>query len=128
MANYWSNILRDRVLNRRRALALSASALGGAALLAACGGGSSSSKEPAAPQDKSGLLTKSVDTTSKAVPGGTLTIQGPDYVNIDPASDQIKNPMGPPTFVYQRMLKFKVVSWPGPASMLNVEGDAAQSW
>jgi ABC-type transport system substrate-binding protein len=127
MANYWSNVIRDRVLNRRRALALSASALGGAALLAACGGGSSQ-KEPAAPQDKSGLLTKSLDTTSKAVAGGTLTIQGPDYVNIDPVSDQIKNPMGPPTFVYQRMLKFKVAPWPGPASMLNVEGDAAQSW
>src|SRR5687768_5337881 len=67
--NYWSNILTERTLKRRRALGLAATGLTGAALLAACGG---SDNEPGGTTEKSsvGSFTPS-DGTPK--PGGHYT-------------------------------------------------------
>ena len=64
----WDNTLNHRV-TRRRALALTGGFTAGAAFLAACGG----SKDSQGPVDNSGLLTRAVDTTKQAKPGGTWT-------------------------------------------------------
>jgi len=57
MDGYWTRIA-DRRLSRRRALVGVGGATAAAAFLAACGGSDSSSEEG----DKSGLVTKPVDT------------------------------------------------------------------
>ena len=65
--NYWSQTLRARA-TRRRVIVTSAATSAAAALLAACGGGKSSSTGSSA----QGLLTKPVDTSKQARPGGTF--------------------------------------------------------
>ena len=72
MSAYWSHLLEAR-LNRRRALAASGTTVGGALFLAACGG---SESKPAG-KVASSLLTKPVDTSAKAVPGGVWQTSTP---------------------------------------------------
>src|SRR4051812_10958533 len=68
-SNYWSTTVAGRRLSRRRALVGGALTAGGAtALLAGCGGGSGGESKPA--EDLGALVTKSEDSTSRAVTGG----------------------------------------------------------
>src|SRR5690349_19243834 len=68
MDNYWTNLTRTR-LSRRRALVMTGAGAAGAAFLAACGGSSSDNKGGGG-EAKSGLVTKAVDESSKAIRGG----------------------------------------------------------
>src|SRR4051812_24246070 len=82
--NYWSQTLRARA-TRRRVIVTSAATSAAAALLAACGSGKSSSTGSGA----SGLLTKPVDTSKQARPGGTFNFyRANDPGNLDPAVEQ----------------------------------------
>lgn len=64
-SSYWSRVLRARN-SRRRLLAATAATAAGAALLAACG-----SEGTGDATDKSGLLSRPVDTSKQAKRGGT---------------------------------------------------------
>ena len=92
MANdYWHRILDSRVSRRRGMAALGASAAA-AAFLAACGGSDSGSggKSDSGAGDKSGLITKPVDTTKSAKKGGTLKFfTGSEPAHLDVQMDQV---------------------------------------
>lgn len=98
MPNYWSNAVSTRITRRR---ALAAGAAGSAALfLAACGGSdsnSSSGGDTGVAKDKSGLLTKPVDTSKQAKRGGTLPLSiNFDVGSFDPTLSvpQLNEPFG----------------------------------
>ena len=92
MANdYWHRILDSRVSRRRGMAAVGASAAA-AAFLAACGGSDSGSggKSDSGAGDKSGLITKPVDTTKSAKKGGTLKFfTGAEPAHLDVQMDQV---------------------------------------
>jgi ABC-type transport system substrate-binding protein len=122
--SYWNSYLSKRI-NRRRALTVTAAGIGGSALLAACGSDSDGGEK-----DSSSLLTKPVDTTSKAVPGGiwvktTSTTQ--DAVGWDPLVGGRVAAITDSGYVYSRLLKYKTGTPAEPPPGL-VEGDAATSW
>jgi peptide/nickel transport system substrate-binding protein len=122
MTDYWSNI-RDRRIQRRRALALTGGAAAGAALLAACGGGDGGS---AGEQSGSGLITAPKDTFAQAKRGGPLK----DYAQAEPRSLDPANPQADynriAPFVYSTLLSEK----PGKfkPSAYELQGHLAQSY
>ncbi len=84
MSSYWNKLLAERA-TRRTALATTGSAILAASWLVACGGGGSKSEKPAAgPKDVSGLVSPSVDTTSKAKRGGVLKRNTTNEGSLDP--------------------------------------------
>ncbi len=70
MDSYWSKVLSGRI-SRRRAMAVSLSGGAGAAFLAACGDGDSGNGGNGDAPGGSSLVSKIVDTSSKAKRGGT---------------------------------------------------------
>jgi hypothetical protein len=128
-SSYWSRILTQRTLTRRRALAASLGVAGsGLALsMVGCGGGSDSGSS-SGPRDSSGLLADVVDTTKQAKPGGIWQ----HYVNRDlDGLDQFAGRYIPVnnggTHVYSRLLKMKTGTKDAPPDG-SAEGDAAQSF
>ncbi|HLF78876.1 MAG TPA: ABC transporter substrate-binding protein [Dehalococcoidia bacterium] len=126
--SYWNDFAKDRI-TRRRALSTTAAGIVASAFLAACGG-SDSGKSSSGEKDSSGLLSKPVDTTPKAVPGGiwvktTSTTQ--DAVGWDPLIGGRVAAITDSGYVYSRLLKYKTGTPAEPPPGL-VEGDAATSW
>ncbi len=122
--SYWNDrILRNR-LTRRRVLAAGTAVTSVAALsLMGCGGGSSKGQSSG-----SGLLTKPVDATKQAKPGGTWPLMQPnDPPNIDPLSTVAFQGDYQGYFVYSRPLKYKVGTIADPPKG-ETEGDAFESW
>ena len=121
MSAYWSHLLEAR-LNRRRALAASGTMVAGALFLAACGG---SESKPAG-KEASSLLTKPVDTSAKAVPGGVWQTSTPaDVTTLDPhvnASGGGFNQLSP---VYDNLVRYDRGKDGKDGSLI---GDAADSW
>ena len=124
--NYWSSILSNRQISRRR-LVIGAGGAATAAMalsLAGCGGGSSDSKKT----DSSSLLAKGEDTTKVAKPGGTWPSYYPeDVINMDPILNNAS-----PTFpqlmpVYSNLVKAGVSTTKRPGADA-ITGDAAESW
>jgi ABC-type transport system substrate-binding protein len=125
-ASYWSNLLTRRI-SRRRSLAVSGSAGLAAVLSAACGGGGDGSGDPSA-NDKSGLLSKREDTTSRAKPGGShVHYRSPESVFIDPHTNSAAAAFGEASPQYSTLLKFgyKLGETPPPDA---ISGDAAESF
>src|SRR5207244_1449320 len=80
--NYWTEILSSSI-SRRRALTASSDATAAAVLLAACGSGNKARRSET--KDGSGLLSKPVDSSAKAVPGGVWrSYTGADITTLDP--------------------------------------------
>ena len=85
--SYWQSILDQRI-SRRRGLAASGGAAAAAAFLAACGGDDNGGSGGV--QDRSGLISQPVDTTSKAKRGGTLKWFAPNEpAHLDVQLDQV---------------------------------------
>ena len=85
--SYWTNILEGRI-TRRRGLGATGAAAAAAAFLAACGG--SDDQGGGGTADKSGLITKPVDTTKQAKRGGTLKWFAPNEpAHLDVQQDQV---------------------------------------
>jgi ABC-type transport system substrate-binding protein len=111
-SNYWSKIVRQRVSRRRAMAGVGGSALG-AAFLAACGGDDNDSNGGSTAgggsADKSGLLAKAEDSTSKAKPGGTWPhfvteeVRTMDPLNNASAGTGINNQ----AFAYSRFFQWK---------------------
>lgn len=128
MSGYWESTLRSR-LSRRRALG--AATVGGAGIaalsLVGCGGGDGDGT-PLSSGEESGVISRPVDTTSKAVPGGIIqtraSLDVPGFDVLQVTSTNTYTLVG--DFAYSRLLKMK----PGhmEASKGEPEGDAAQSW
>jgi peptide/nickel transport system substrate-binding protein len=126
--SYWSRVLEQRTLNRRRLLKGAAGiAAGGAALsLIGCGGGGDEGS--GVKGDASGFLSKPEETTKNAKAGGTWPHYfAEDVINMDPLLNNAT-----PTFpqlspVYSFLLKGGVspTGRPGPDA---ISGDAAESW
>lgn len=110
-SNYWSKIVSQRV-SRRRAMAGAGGTALGAAFLAACGGdddNDSGSTAGSGSADKSGLLVKAEDTTSKAKAGGvwphyvTEEVRTMDPLNNASAGTGINNQ----AYAYSRFFQWK---------------------
>lgn len=124
---YWEKIahsLSGSRHSRRRILTGLGAATGAAAFSWACGADSKDSS----PADRSGLLAKAEDTTSRATPGGIwqdyLTADAPSLDPLTTTSFRVYNEA---ILVYSLLLRNKI----GPAStppLGEVEGDAAESW
>jgi len=124
--NYWSSILSNRQISRRRLVA-GAGGVATAAValsLAGCGSGSGDGKKT----DSSSLLAKGEDTTKVAKPGGTWPSYYPeDVINMDPILNNAS-----PTFpqlmpVYSNLVKAGVSTTKRPGADA-ITGDAAESW
>jgi peptide/nickel transport system substrate-binding protein len=86
--SYWSEILNQRI-SRRRGIAAVGGVSAAAAFLAACGGSDSGGSQGGT-SDKSGLITKAVDTTKQAKRGGTLKWFAPNEpAHLDVQLDQV---------------------------------------
>jgi peptide/nickel transport system substrate-binding protein len=144
-ANYWSRVLNGRVRRRRLLIATGASA-GAAAFLAACGGDDDDSPSSSStPSSSSGgsssggassgsssgsassdLVKQPVDSTDKAVRGGTMKL----YVAAEPQTLDPITPVAPLNYisgyVYGTLLNEK----PGHLEPNKGElvGDLAQGW
>ncbi|MPZ48407.1 MAG: hypothetical protein GEU75_03685 [Dehalococcoidia bacterium] len=126
--NYWSAVLTRRQLTRRRLLSGAAGvATGGAALsLIGCGGGGGD--DAGVEGDASGLLGKAEDTTSKAIPGGSLPdYYTGDYTTLDPITNVSSITRGYYPHTYTMLFKsgLSTTKTPGTAE---ITGDSAQSW
>src|SRR6266540_1824666 len=118
--SHWSSLLQHR-LSRRRAVTTSAALGLTAAFLAACGG----RDDEASKGDKSGLITKPVDTTKDAKRGGTLLqSRNQDVFTFDGQSSLIGG-IGAAT-IYNRLIRLKPGYLQPPA--LEFQGDWAESW
>jgi peptide/nickel transport system substrate-binding protein len=110
-SNYWSKIVSQRI-SRRRALAATGGTALAAAFLAACGGdddNDSGAGGGSAGTDKSGLLVKAEDSTSKAKAGGvwphfvTDEVRTMDPLNNASAGTGINNQ----AYAYSRFFQWK---------------------
>src|SRR3954467_8978737 len=80
--NYWDALTHSRI-TRRRAILVTGAGAAGAAFLAACGGSNKSETKPAG-ENQSSLVSKPVDSSSQAKPGGTVKdFANADIVNFD---------------------------------------------
>src|SRR6266545_1263366 len=72
--SYWSSLLSNRVARRRfiQVVAGSGAAAGAISLIGCGGDGDGGAKKQ--PEDKSGLVSKAVDTSSQAKAGGVLPL------------------------------------------------------
>jgi ABC-type transport system substrate-binding protein len=126
---YW-DLLTQKRLGRRRAIAGSASiGLGAAALsLVGCGGSSNNKSASSPPVDASGLLYKPQETTSSAKPGGTFKSFRPaEVASLDPLSAASILVYYATLYSYPRLFKFTPSKYPDiPGN--DVEGDFVQSW
>ena len=136
MGGYWGTILQQRT-SRRRALAFSATTAATAAFLAACGGGSSSSSSSssggssagsstAQNNDKSGLLSPTVDTTKQAKRGGTHKF----YIAGEPSSFDVHLAINPLEAVQRNVYARLTSEKPGylKPTQNNIAPDIAESW
>jgi ABC-type transport system substrate-binding protein len=119
--NYWTRGVNTR-LSRRRALIATASIGASAAFLAACGGDQTSEE----PTDRSGLVTKAVDTSNQAKVGGVLKhSRNADIANFDPHFSLTSSSAVSP-LVYGRLMQLK------PGHLQEPDGtiiaDLAESW
>jgi ABC-type transport system substrate-binding protein len=131
--SYWAKLTAQRI-QRRQALKVVAS--GSAAALAlsfvGCGGDSANKTAENAPStDKSGLVSTAVDSTTKATPGGTLTLSlGSDTPSFDALSSIAIPPAMHNEYVYARLVNankvFNLVK--GEAMDPTVDPYAAESW
>jgi len=113
--SYWNRVLARR-LDRRRVLAATGTMALGTALLAACGGDKDGT------EDVSGLLTKPVDTTAKAVPGGIWPVAGEAPNTLDPHRQSGRPKWAGET--YSQLLRHGLAAGKrGP-----IAGDVAESW
>ncbi|HLF76810.1 MAG TPA: ABC transporter substrate-binding protein [Dehalococcoidia bacterium] len=119
-SDYWSGLLTKRANRRRFVAGASAVALGAAALSLSCGGGDDKKEGSSA----SNLLYKPVDTTSKAVRGGTLTRVGSNR-GFDVTRSAAENSNASPT--YSRLVKYDVAKYP-ERPQPTVVADAATGW
>lgn len=120
---YWSRLLGERSLSRRKALGATAGlGIGAAALsLVGCGSGGTDG-EPA-----SGLIGARRDTTRDAKPGGTMAHYATaDATNFDPIATTANIDRGHAQYSYSRLFKWK----PGivEQSRGEIEGDVVDSW
>jgi len=123
MEGYWSTVLTQRV-NRRRLMTATGTFAAGAAFLAACGGNSSGKGDV----DRSGLLTKPVDTTKRAVKGGIWPqVVTSDAASLDSMTGIGRRPLDEAAHVYSRLVRYKIGTFDKPAKG-DIEGDAAVSW
>ncbi len=150
---YWSSIVHGRI-QRRRALAVSASFAASAAFLAACGSGSSNNKgssssstagsgatpttsassgsssssgaSGATSSAQPGLLAQPQDTTAQAKTGGVLK----DYVLADPRSLDPANPQANYNLIAPWVYSTLLVAKPGhlKAPTGELQGQLAESW
>jgi len=102
---YWDSLIHARIA-RRRLLAASGGA-GAAAValgIAGCGGGDAG---PSEPFDQSGLLSKPVDTTDKAVQGGVMKdFQNAEVIHFDALlSNSSQTVNNGSLFAYPRLTK-----------------------
>lgn len=126
MANgYWNNLQRAR-LSRRRVIAGAGTATAAAAFLAACGG-SGSDKTP---KDVSGLLTTPVETTDKAVRGGTWpTVLTADVPHFDSIGRYHTGAYAENLMSYSVLADFKPTVVKGETYPLwGFEPEGAESW
>ena len=113
MTTYWNRLLDSR-LTRRRALAGVGMGTASAAFLAACGG------KDATVKDASSLLTKPVETTSKAVPGGVWQDQlDGDILHLDVNLNTSSTSFNQLSPIYEHLLKY------APSKGEPVEGPVA---
>lgn len=103
MSSYWDRVLRERTLNRRRALGLASSGLTGAALLAACGG-SDDGSGGAVKEDEPVVLGEFTPSDGPPQPGGryvdTMTTQS----SWNPVSQETEGTRTGGTYAYDRLL------------------------
>ncbi len=103
--SYWTRVLSQRTISRRRALALSASGLTGAALLAACGsdddGGDSGNSSSGDTNRQIGEFTPSNGTP---VQGGRFVAQSTSSANYHPISNWSEGTTLGGVWVYDRPL------------------------
>jgi peptide/nickel transport system substrate-binding protein len=107
LSGYWERTLTQR-LSRRRALTAGASVAAGAAFLAACGGGDDDNTDSTGGSGAGtpGLLTKIVDTSSSAKPGGIYAIAlNADLQSLDPNFTTSGSANAPQ--VYSRLFMYK---------------------
>jgi ABC-type transport system substrate-binding protein len=99
----------------------------GAAFLAACGGSDSGGEKSAV--DKSGLVSKPVDSLPQAKPGGSLKdFANADITSFDAIASNNASTVNQVTiFAYSRLLKFVTAKYPKEADG-SVEGDLAESY
>jgi peptide/nickel transport system substrate-binding protein len=102
--------------------------LGAAAIgLIGCGGGDEGGGETTS-GDASGLISKPVDTTSKAKYGGILhRFEANDTAGFDGMRTSNSAAIGHANYTYSRITKYTRAKYPERASGA-VEGDAAASW
>lgn len=124
--SYWQHYL-DRRISRRKALAVAAAGIGGSALLAACGGGGGDGPGGNVEGDSTGLLSKPVVSTSRAVRGGIWVKNTNDAEGWDPLVGGRVIAIADSAHVYSRLLKYKTGTVEEPPPGL-VEGEAATSW
>ncbi|HXH21927.1 MAG TPA: ABC transporter substrate-binding protein [Dehalococcoidia bacterium] len=127
MSDYWERIIRQRPSRRRLLAGAGAAGAGIAAIsLAGCGGGSTARLSSG--QDEGGVISKPVDTTKEAKPGGVIqtraTLDVPGFDVLQATSTNTYTLVG--DFAYSRLLKMK----PGHMEPARgePEGDLAQSW
>jgi ABC-type transport system substrate-binding protein len=118
---YWNKVLGHRI-DRRRALAASATLAGSAAFLAACGGSSDGSGSG----DSSGLVTQPVDTLKQAKRGGIIK----DRTHVEPASLDPVTANAPLNVVLAHTMSSLVQFKPGylKPSESEVVPDLIESW
>ncbi len=124
--NYWSSVLTQRQLSRRRMLVGTAGVTAGALALSLVGCGSGSGLTVKG--DSSGLLTKPIDTTSQAKIGGTR----PSSYDEDVITMDVILLNASPTYpqlipVYSQMVKAGLDADKRPGGE-EIVGDFAESW